>query len=250
MKLQQFLKIVRRSWLLVAVPPLLALLLSVATLRLPPPRYALTAKIAVTQSVIAPPDSSVPDFNSYHSWAASEYIADDLPAIVTTETFARDLQAWLKQQRGIDMAAAEIRAGLSADRVHRVINLHVAAPSPEAAQAIAEGTAALLEEKGLAYWDRREQGGLNVALLEVPPAGVENRWRQPAWTVVLRVVLALGAGLFLAFVRYAADPIIRDEDDLEALGLELIAAIPAEPAIPAEYQTAVAQSTAVGARKT
>ena len=55
---------------------------------------------------------------------------------------------------------------------------------------------------------------------QVPP-GIVSQLELP-----LRVVIALAAGLFLAFLVEYLDPTVRERKDLEAMGLPVIVEIP------------------------
>lgn len=229
MSLTEILLIVRRFWWLVALPTVLALLLSLATFDVPPRSFWATADIVVTQATLVDPTDSeqpFPDYNNFHSWAASEYIVDDLPQILPTELFAADLRQWLLDEKQLDIPVGTLKGALTAERAHRIIKLRVKADDPGHATAIAEGVAAVLDTKQLAYWDREDEAPINVQLLDVSDPWEDNRWRQPILSVILRTIFGFAAGLLLAFIRYYYDPAIRSAAELEREGLPVLAEIP------------------------
>ena len=230
MELRHYFQIVRRSWALVLGLPALVALLTVGLAFVLPPTYEITAALLVTQRPIAGPPETVtlPDYNLFHSWAASEYIVDDIPQIVETERFAADVAAWVGERYGRTIDPRDVSGGLEAERQHRMVYLQVSARQPDEARMIAQGASAMLRDKGLMYWNRDETTSLDVSELELPAKA------EPAQgpirlllDVALRSILAGLLAIGLAFLRHYLDQSVHGRGEVEALGLEVVGTIPA-----------------------
>ncbi|HYF63886.1 MAG TPA: Wzz/FepE/Etk N-terminal domain-containing protein [Herpetosiphonaceae bacterium] len=228
MELRRYLAIIQRAWWLVLGLPALVLLLSLPTFRPDPPRYRVTAKVAVSHAAIGG-NEILPDMNVYNSWQSSQFIVDDLPAILRSRAFAEEVSAWVAQNRGLTIDPAAVQGTYDLESQHRVFSIIVNADQPERATAIAAGSVAVLAEQGLRFWGRAPSGGLDVAALDVPESATAlSRWPQPVTKLALRLLLALLAGLGLAFVRHYLDQTVRERGDLDSLGLPVLASIPKE----------------------
>ena len=228
MELRRYLAIVQRSWWLVGGVPLLVLAFSLLSFRPDPSRYRATAKIAVTLDAIGG-NEILPDMNVYNSWQSSQFIVDDLPAIIRSQAFATAVSEWANRNRGITIDPAAIQGSFDVEREHRIVSLIVNADSPEQATAIAAGSVAVLQEQGLGFWNRAPADGLAVSALDLPQtAGALSRWPQPVTRLALRLTLAVVAGVGLTFLRHYLDRIVRERTDLDQVGVPMLAAIPKE----------------------
>jgi len=229
MELRNYARIVWRSWPLVLGLPLLVAVLTVALAFLLPSRYTITAAVLVTQRPIGVREGQItlPDENNFNSWAASEFVVDDLLQVVETRRFADDIAAWLQAQHGVALEPERIQEGLEAERRHRMLYLHATAASAEHPRLIAQGAIAMLRENGLAYWDREESTSLEVAELEVPEeAEPEQGLAGLLLNVALRSILALVLAVGIAFLRHYLDGSLYSGSEVETLGLEVVGVIP------------------------
>ncbi len=234
MQLRYFLSLLRRFWAPVLVLPLLVGGFSgFLELRRPVP-YVATAQVMVTQKPhVHIQDSRFPDFNLISSWQSSEYILDDMPQVVQSMALAQDVSDWLQAQ-GMEVAPVTIQAGLRGERFHRSVTISSQAATPELATQMLAGTIASLQEHGLKYWNRAPnngEDGLSVAVLNpATQAAPARSTQQMLLHVALRVALALGAGVGLAFLLHYLDDRLRDEYQVAALldGIEVIGVIPEE----------------------
>jgi len=232
MELRHYWDILKRSWPLVLGLPLAVLLLSVGLYFLRPPRYGITVAMLITQAQIARSSAEpmLPDYNNNYSWLSSEFIVDDMLQIVETRAFAEDVAAVVKQQHNLDLDPSEITAGIEAERKHRTVYLSVEAGGRDAAKWLADAAVANLQSKGLDYWNRGDTAQLNVVPLDVPPEAE----RVPgivglALDLAVRTLLALLLAIGIAFLRYYLDTTLRRRDDVEALGFDIVGAIPKTP---------------------
>jgi len=229
MELRHYYMILRRSWPLVIGLPLLVALISAAMALNTPPRYGARVAMLVTQQQIAAtgPSGMLPDYNNYNSWATSEFIVDDMTQLVGTRRFAQDIQSWIKQQYNTDLDLGMIQGGLSAERKHRTVYLSAQARQPDHALWIAQGAVAVLQQNGLDYWGRADSAQLGVSVLDLPEqAGQLGGARTLLLDVAIRTILAIALAVGIAFLRYYLDQTLRRRSDVEALGLEVVGAIP------------------------
>ena len=229
MELRHYLRIVRHSWPLVVGLPVLVALISFALALRSPQRYTITAAMLVTQRPIAAKGSQtiLPDQNDWNSWETSDYVLDDILSLVQTRRFADDIVAWLQLQHQLKLDPGRISQGLSADRQHHMLYLHVNADTSEQARLIAQGGIAMLQQKGLQYWNRADTTSLDVSPLDVPPQAHPTKSRTSlAVNPLLRTILALILAIVLAFFRHYLDQSLHRRGEVEALGFEVLGVIP------------------------
>lgn len=229
MELRHYLRILRRSWPLVVGLPVLVALLTAALAFLLPQSYKITAAMLVTQRPVATtaPQNILPDQNNWNSWAASEYVVDDILQLVETRQFADDIAAWIQAQHGVQVDPKHIQTELTAERKHRMIYLTAIAPQRDVARWIVEGGATMLQQKGLQYWNRQDTTALEVAQLDLPEQAKPARGLVTlAVDLILRSVLALILAVGLAFLRHYLDTSLQGRGEVEALGLEVVGVIP------------------------
>lgn len=230
MELRRFATIIQRSWWLVLLVPIVALALSLLTLRPDPERHRVTVRFVVTQADPSDPDAVLPGFDTYNTWQSSQYVIDDLPVIVRTQAFAELVAAWLQEQRGLALEPETVLGAMyDVEREHRIIGLVIQAGTAEEALAIAQGTMAVIEAEGLGLWNRTSPGGLAVRILEMPAqATAQSRWPQAVSRLALRAIMGLVAGIGLAFARHYFDRRVRERHDLRELEAPILAVIPKE----------------------
>lgn len=232
MQLRHYFAILRRFWLPIVLLPLLVGIISLYVELTRPQRYGATARLMITQSPRGDdPTAMLPDFNLNYSWASSEFILDDLPQVVTSAAFARDVITFAERQ-GYALTLAEVQSGLGAATLHRSITLSSNADTPEKATAILQGAVEALQTNGLRYWNRSsaDDNGLSVAVLDQPGEAVAlGSLRRMVFNLGLRVGLALAAAVGLAFLLYYLDDTLREPRQVEEwTGVQVVGVIPKE----------------------
>jgi uncharacterized protein involved in exopolysaccharide biosynthesis len=130
MQLRLYLNILRRFWPLVLLLPLAVGGLSLALALRQPPSYQATTRLLVTQAPAATrADATLPEQSDSASWAASDYILDDLPAVMASAAFAADVAALLAAE-GAPLDQGAIQAGLRPTVHHRAVTLSATATTP------------------------------------------------------------------------------------------------------------------------
>jgi capsular polysaccharide biosynthesis protein len=234
MQLRHYLAILRRSWLLLVLLPLVVGGISLAFELQQPQLYRASTRLFVSQEPYSlMREDDLLDLNLQYSWISSEFVLDDVPQLVNSRVFAEDISAWLAP-RGIEIAPEAVQGRLQADVMHRAVTMSAITSDPALAEALVNAAAEVLEDNGLEYWDRTayEDGvnGLRVAVLD-PAAGAVplNTTRQLVIDVALRTVLALVAAVGLSFLIAYIDDTIHDRQHVEnGLGLPVVGVIPKE----------------------
>ncbi len=227
MELREYWQILKRRWWLPLGLALLVGLISGVQLRpwqAPPPSYAASMRLLVGVLPAAEADVTAYD-PRFYAWRTSEYLVDDFTQVVASELFSQAVSQRLAQQ-GIQIPAGTIRGSAVTGQQHRIITLSLSWGNSEELAQIAQAAAAELEENAGRYFQALGTEGASVTLLDGPHVvpvgpGLRSRLEWP-----LRLILALAVGVGLVFLLEYLDTSVRRAEELEALGLEVLGAIP------------------------
>jgi capsular polysaccharide biosynthesis protein len=228
MELRQLWAVVQRRWWLVLIPAVVALILTLPTLRTvisPPVTFTTAIHFTASQVPTADKAQNFQD-QSYIPWLASEYAVNNLATWMGTDSFAQEISTKLAAQ-GKTISAGDIRAaGLRSDSARSIMTLYLYWPNPDDLKLIAQAAIDVLREKNQVYFPQ-----LGVQKAEITPldtitiaplsAPITQRLGP-----LFRVLIGLVAGLALAFLAEYLDPTIRDRSDVEVLGLSVLVEIP------------------------
>ena len=188
----------------------------------PPPSYGVTMRLLVGVLPVEEADGFDP---RYYAWMTSEYLVDDFSEVLATEMFARAVNARLTE-KGLSIPANLIRGHANTGEQHRIISLTFTWHDADELQAIADATVAELEENAESYF---AQLGTDDAGVEVLDSPVVHRQGQSARDRVewpLRIILAVIAGIGIAFLREYVDDTVRRREQLQEMGFTVLAAVP------------------------
>ncbi len=216
----------KRAW----IPVLLLVVVAGASLltqETPPPTYTTTMRFTVR---VRPQD--IPGeytYEGYYGWLASEYLTDDLTAIVGSQAFAADVNRRLAETGSAVQVPPGLISGVTfAEKLHRVLRVSVSWGNPEELVAIARAIVVAMEEDSARYLTEPDApGGALVTVIDEPsppaanPPSLTQRLNLP-----VRLVLALVAGLALVFLLDYLDDSVRNRGELEAMGVPVLAEIP------------------------
>jgi capsular polysaccharide biosynthesis protein len=217
MELKDYWRIVWRRWWLVVGLVGLVLVISLLTIQPPATTYVATMRFAVGIEGSEPVDAPSGEGRS-DAWLASEYLADDLSAVVKGGDFA----ARISERVGFPVPAG----ALSASREHRIMTVTLGWPDPTQAQVIAEAVAAELETAPYDYFPQLRQTTAEVILIDGPAIGPVGPSLTQRLDLPLRLIIALVAGIALTFLWHYLDNTVRDRREVEALGMEVLGEIP------------------------
>lgn len=225
MELREYARVVwRYVWLVLALP----LLVGVGSwmFRAAPPRQYV-ATVRFTIGVNAPPAKEVTGYDPIlTSYQASEYIRDDFAEIIQSDLFADDVNAQLVKMgvSGITVRKGNISGAIEKQR--RLMSLTIVWGDASQAQQIADAAVKNLAENNGKYFAQLGSSAASLTVIDRPAVDLAGISLREQLDIPIRIVLALLAGIALAFILDYADASIRDARDAEALGLRVIGEIP------------------------
>ena len=227
MELRQYGRIIRRrAWiplLLVAVVGVVSLL----TKKTLPPLY--TASLRFTVGVKAQGGVRPINEETYYAWIASEYLADDLSVIVSSQAFAADVNRHLQEMgSAVQIAPGSISGVTFAEKQHRILQMNLTWGKPDELADIGRATVTTLQEDGPKYFAQLSTPAafINSVIDEpLPPAVIPPSLTQRL-DLPVRLILALLAGVGLVFLLNYLDTSVREATELESMGIPVLAEIP------------------------
>lgn len=198
MPLITFFAIIQRRWPLLVGLPLVVALLSFAVGWLQPKHYQSSTRVIAARGV------TDPNSTAGMTWAREDTVAQDLPTIINSQTFAHDVAQELARTHNMPFSEAQVAAALQAANDGKIVTIHATANKPEEAVAIAQATVTVLQANGLRYWGdptwTPEHPGVNIGPLDPPSAPVAiPTLRQVALDAALRAFAGLLVALGLAY---------------------------------------------------
>ncbi len=199
---------------------------SLATHKTPPPSYNISLRFVVGVTPESTPDQF--DYDGYYAGLASEYVADDLSVIVGSQAFTDDVNRHLEENGNALRIPAGALAGMTfAGKQHRILQVSLTWGNPDELQAIGTAVLKTIETDSLKYLTQLGSDGGRISVIDRPltpaqiPPSLTSRLDLP-----IRIVLALLAGIALVFLLYYLDTRIRTKEDVEALGVAVLAQLP------------------------
>ncbi len=221
MEFHQIMKVILRWWWLVALPIVVVAAYIGMTLRPPAMHYQVVMQFATESN----PDGVSEDYDRYYSWLTSEYIANGLADIARTGAFAQAIAERLAMQ-GIEVNPSAIQGAIVSDNAQSIMKLYITWPDAETLTQIAKAASAELTQNGAAYYRQMQgMGPIAHALDEPAPIPMPPSLRSRLMGPGLRLILAGGIGLALAFTAHYLDPIIREREDVEVIDIPVLSEI-------------------------
>jgi capsular polysaccharide biosynthesis protein len=219
MELRQYWRIVWRRWWLIVALLAIVLAVSLVTYRPPTPVFQAAMRFAVgikgSEPVMAASGEGRSD-----AWLASEYLADDLSEVLKGGDFA----ARIGEQVGFPVPPGII----SASRAHRIMSVSITWGDRDQLQSIAEAVGAAVSDGGAAYFPQLDSVEAQAVLIDGPGIVAVGRSLKDKLDIPIRLLIALIAGVALAFLWDYLDSSIRDQSEIESLGVAVLGEIPAE----------------------
>jgi capsular polysaccharide biosynthesis protein len=223
MNLKQTLQVAKRWWWLGAIPIIVVGLYVAVTFTPPSGTYQVVLRFTTGSR---PTETLSQDYDRYYAWLASEYIANGLADLAQTSDFSEAVAERLAGE-GLDLAPQAVQNALVTDNVQSIMVVYLTWPDPVQAVTIAEAIGQELLEAGPAYYPQMDQIGSVARLADTPVAApLSPSLRAQILGPALRLVIAAAAGLALIILVHYVDPWIREEDELTATGLPVLAVIP------------------------
>jgi hypothetical protein len=188
-----YLSILRRRWLLVLTPAIIASVISLGVAFIEPPRYRSSADLLITRS-------------EDRRFDTEDALAYDLPAIIKGVPFSIEISSALART-GVVLSPEQVRTALGASNRRRVVQIWAETGDPALSEALTAAAVETVQQRGLALWGdpsaTPERTLVNVVVLAPPgPAVRTNDWRAGVVTAALRGLAGLVAGALLALGAY------------------------------------------------
>lgn len=197
MELRDYLRVLRRRWLLIVVTTLAALLAAGAFTALATPQYTSTTQLFV----------STQDGSGDGAYQGGLFSAQRVTSYADLVTKSTDLASSVVDSLELDETPAEVRGQVSAAVVPDTVNLQITVidPEPRAAQAKAQAYAeALVDLIRRLETPEQEGAAAPIKATIVDPASLSTSQVSP------NPVRNLGLGLFLGLLLGVAIAVVRD----------------------------------------
>jgi len=220
MELVRYWNIVRRRWWLVAGLLLVVMLVSLVTYDWSPETgYVCSFRFNVGLTP-APPDEAEYKYDPLGVWTASEYLMDDLASAVRGRAYAE------RVADRMGLADARLAGRFSAATEHRVLTVSVEGRDAAQLADIANAAVAVLQEDSAQFVGAVGNADPVLRLIDPPaiaPVGLSLRQKLD---LPIRLGLAVVAGIAGAFLLDYLDMSIRGREEVEAMGIQVLAQIP------------------------
>jgi len=215
----------RRAW----IPALLLIIVagvSLLTDQTPPPAYSTTMRFSVG---VKPQEvEGQYNYDSYYAYLASEYLADDMTAIVSSQAFAADINTRLEELGSAARIPPGVIGGVTiAEKQHRILRLNLTWGDPAQLADFSRAIVLVMQEDSPKYLTQLGTPGALIDVIDEPsppaaaPPSLTQRLNLP-----VRLLLALAAGVALTFLLDYLDDSVRGRSELEALDIPVLAEVP------------------------
>jgi len=220
MELVCYWNVIRRRWWLVAGLLLVVGLFSLVTHDWSPETsYTCSFRFNVGLAPI-PPDEAEYKYDPLGVWTASEYLMDDLASAVRGRAYA---------ERVVErMGAADVSlAGrFGAVTEHRVLTVSVAWGDAAQLADIANAAVWVLQQEAAQFVGAVGQAEPVLRLIDPPAIAPVGPSLKQKLDLPIRLSLAVVAGVAGAFLLDYLDMSIRGREEIEAMGIQVLAQIP------------------------
>src|SRR5476651_2363672 len=227
MELKQFWAVIVRRWWLVALPALVALIITLPSLKQvisAASSYSVTIHLTASQVPTADSAKTFQD-QSYIPWLASEYAVNNIASWMRTESFAHEIANELNTSAKTYEVNA-LRGAIASDSARSIMTLVVAWPDADEIKLIAQAGVDVLVNKSGDYFPQLKAQPVQItpqdAIIVTPVSAPLTTRLNP----LIRILVGLIIGLALAFLAEYLDPTIRTRREVEALALPILAEIP------------------------
>ncbi len=226
MELREYARILwRYLWIIVALPVVVG---AGSWILRPRPAPVYQAGVRFTIGVNALPADKVTGYDPIlTAYQASEYIRDDFVEVVQSDSFADDVNAQLAKMGVTGVTVRKGNLSGAVEKQRRLMSLTVTWNDPAQAQQVAEAAVKNLAENNGKYFAQLGSTAAMVTVIDKPVVNRVGGSLRDQLDIPIRVVLALLAGIALAFVLEYLDTTVRDAREVEALGLTVVGEIPA-----------------------
>jgi capsular polysaccharide biosynthesis protein len=225
MELRQYWQVIYRRWWIIVFLLLVVLLVSMLVRPTRTPVYVASMRFMMGLE----PEAKTGDYytyDKYYTWLTAEYLVDDVSELVRSDAFAQAVTQQLAKA-GITVPAGAIHGSTQAGTLHRILTVSITWGDAEQLAHIANAVVAVLPGEIAKHFAQVGTGGVYASLIDPPAVGGVGASLREKMDIPIRLVLALVAGLALAFVLEYLDDSVRNRKELENGGVTVLAEIPA-----------------------
>jgi len=225
MELRQYWQIIYRRWWIIVSLLLVVLLVSIFIRPTRAPVYVAGMRFMMGLE----PEAKTGDYytyDKYYTWLTAEYLVDDVSELVRSGAFAQAVTQRLAST-GITVPAGAIHGSTQAGTLHRILTVSITWGDAAQLAQIANAVVAVLPGEIGKHFAQVGTGGVYASLIDPPAIGGVGASLREKMDIPIRLVLALIAGLVLAFVLDYLDDSVRNKRELESDGVSVLAEIPA-----------------------
>ena len=225
MQIRHYWSVIARRWPVVAAVVLLTIIGGGLLLLLSGRQY--TAEVRVLLNRVPTQDGPIGDyrFDDYYRFVSTEYLLDDLVEEVRGNQFAQAVLARMHERGYTDLSLRDVERALQPTRAHRILTVEVVAPSRPQALEMAQVVEMMLTA-GIEQYAPPDGSSVRARVIHLDDQAQSNLARLIT-TYAVQVLLALLLGLGLAILLDYLDDRMRGIADARALGMPVLAHIPA-----------------------
>jgi capsular polysaccharide biosynthesis protein len=220
LELATLFRILLRRWWLVLIPVAITAALALPEIlnrRALSGGYSAGVQYSAFQSIEAIPRT---DGDYQDIWLSSELTVNAFADWIRSGSFKQEIAARLSGD--FDVAPLTI----AADNERSLGTISFYHPEEEALNSIVAAAVDVLQTRSNAYFAQLGGAPAAVTILDQSPAVPAPPPLVDRYAPFLRVGLGLLAGIGLALLAHYLDPVVRQREELESLGLPVIASIP------------------------
>ncbi len=223
MELVQIFRVLMRRWWLIPIPVLVAAVIILPDFFSDSPEsggFNTMLRYTASQVLEAIPEREG-DFQDV--WLASELTVNAFTDWVRTGRF-KDEVARLASENGVTVNTAAF--GVAADNARSVGQIFLSYPIEADFESIVAASIDVLQTRNQEYFPQLGDEPANVVILDEPIITIAPPPLADRFGAIIRLGVALLAGIGLAFLAEYLDPTLRTRADLDALGIPVITSIP------------------------
>lgn len=218
-------KVIRRRWWLIAVPALVVLIYAVYGYVKSPPTGGYATSIRFTAGRACNDAGKTYEDCQYYPWLTSEYVVNALTDWVKTTSFSEAVSEELKGQ-GIQLAPGQIQAGIVSDNERSVMMVNLSGSSADQLKSVAAAVTKVLQTRSGEFFPQIGDRGVEVKALDDPVIMPTSPPLTARLNPLIRFALGLAGGVALAFLVDYLDPSIHEREEVEKMGLKVLAELP------------------------
>jgi capsular polysaccharide biosynthesis protein len=166
-------------------------------------------------------------YDHYYTWLASEYLIDDLAEVIGGMAFAAEVEAAI-QARGASLSLP-LGGAFSAFTKHRTLTLQMVWDNVEELGRIAAAAQQVLVEHSSSFFGQLGESKVDIRAIDPPLIVPLSPGLREQLDLPLRLLLALVAGIALAFLLHYLDDAVYDRTEVEDLGIAVLIELPPHP---------------------